>query len=303
MRRSTTRLVLAVGFLAAFLAHGHAGESIPYHAIEDVVFGHKDGLALTLDVLTPDKDSKNLGVILVSSGGWKSEKSDLQPDNDRGRKTEHWVQGLLKGGYTVFLVRHGSRPRYMVPEMTPDIRRSVRFIRLHAADYSIDPGHIGITSGSSGGHLALMAALTGDDGTADAKEPVERVSSRVQAVVAWFPPTDLLNWGEPGGWTKIRDRDPKFFEGIFGKITNLEEQLKSISPIYLVTAASPPLLLLHGDKDQTVPVQQSELMRAKYEEMKLPVRLVVHPGGGHTFWFGIMDDYAAVWEWFDKYLK
>ena len=60
--------------------------------------------------------------------------------------------------------------------------------------------------------------------------------------------------------------------------------------------------MIHGDADKTVPVQQSELMRAKYEELKVPVKLVVHPGGGHTYWPGIMDDYPAAWEWFDQYL-
>ncbi|MBI1783775.1 alpha/beta hydrolase, partial [Candidatus Sumerlaeota bacterium] len=274
-----------------------------YRAVEDVVFGHKDGLALTFDVLTPEKDPKNIGVVLVSSGSWKSSKSDVQEENDRQRRGEHWVRGLLQGGYTLFVVRHGSGPRYPVTDMTPDIRRSVRFIRLHAADYGINPAKIGITSGSSGGHLALMTALTADDGNTEAKDPVERAGCRVQAVVAWFPPVDLINWGEPEGWKKLQTRGPKFFEDIFGKVTDLEAQLKSISPIYFASPSAPPLLLLHGDKDATVPLQQSELMKAKYEELGLPVKLVVHPGGGHSSWPGIMDDYPAVWEWFDRYLK
>src|SRR5262249_7722637 len=158
------------------------------------VFGHKEGLALTLDVLTPQTGAKGLGVILVSSGSWKSSKSNIPGEDDK-RRQDHWVQGLLQGGYTLFVVRHGSAPRYFVPEMIEDVRRGVRFVRAGAARFKVDPAHLGITSGSSGGHLALMVATTGDDGKPDAKDPIERASSRVQAVVAWFPPTDMINWG------------------------------------------------------------------------------------------------------------
>jgi acetyl esterase/lipase len=276
---------------------------VTYRAIEDVVYGQKDGMGLTLDVLTPRENAKGIGVILVSSGSWRSAKSNIPDQEERRRKGEHWVQGLLKGGYTLFVARHGSAPRYFVPEMVGDIRRSVRFVRLHAKDYGVAPDHLGITSGSSGGHLALMVAVTGDDGKPDSADPVERASSRVQAVVAWFPPTDLVNWGAPGGYTTIEQKRPQFFVGMFGKVTDLESQLKSISPIYHVTKESPPLLLIHGDKDATVPLQQSEVLKAKYEELGRPVKLIVHPGGGHTYWPGIMDDYPAVWEWFDRYLK
>jgi acetyl esterase/lipase len=280
-----------------------AAETVPFDLVDDVVYGHKDGLALTLDVVTPKQQPKGLGVILVFSGGWHSSKSDVAEENQRRLEREHWVQGLLKGGYTVFIARHGSAPRYRVPEMIEDTRRAVRFVRYNANRYQIDPDGIGITSGSSGGHLALMAATTGDDGRADAKDPIERVSSRVQAVVAWFPPTDMVNWNSTNGYHDIEKLRPGLLEEMFGKITNLEEQLKSISPLYFVTPDDPPLLLLHGDKDPIVPLQQSQLLEAKYREVGLPVKLVVHPGGGHTSWRGILDDYATVWAWFDQYLR
>jgi len=280
-----------------------ANEPVPYRATEDVVYGHKDGLALTLDVLEPVRDRKGLGVILVSSGSWRSSKSDVQQDVDHRRQHDHWAQGLLKGGFTLLIARHGSGPRYTVPEMTPDMNRAVRFVRANAAQYKVDPNHLGITSGSSGGHLALMAALTGDDGKPDSPDPIERVGSRVQAIVAWFPPTDMINWGTDGGFKTIEKARPGFFKQLFGKVTDLDKQLRSISPIYLVTKTSPPLLLIHGDADKTVPLQQSEILKMKYEELGRPVKLIVKPGGGHGGWPGIMDQYVAVWEWFDTYLK
>jgi acetyl esterase/lipase len=268
-----------------------------YHAIEDVIYGQKDGMGLSLDVLTPEKNAKGIGIVLVSSGSWKSGKSNLLADEERKRK-DHWVQGLLKGGYTLFVVRHGSTPRYFVPEMIEDVRRAVRFVRANAKTYNVDPNQLGITSGSSGGHLSLMVALTADDGKPDAKDPLERVSSRVQAVVAWFPPTDMINWGATNGYKLIEATRPGFFQQVFGKVTDLETQLKAILPIYHLTKDDPPLLLIHGDADKTVPVQQSKILKAKYEELGLPKE-----GGGHTYWAGIMDNYSAVWNWFDKYLK
>ncbi len=304
MARTAPFVVCVLYLLVVFFCNAVAGEMpVAYQATDDVVYGHKDGLALTLDVVEPVENRKGIGLILVSSGSWVSRKSDILQEEEDRRQNDHWLQGLLKGGFTVFVVRHGSGPRYTVPEMTPDINRSVRFVRANAAKYSVDPNRLGITSGSSGGHLSLMAAMTGDDGKLDSKDPIERVSSQVQAVVAWFPPTDMINWGAPNGYKLIPLLRPGLFERMFGEITDLEAQLKSISPLYLVTKDSPPLLLIHGDADRTVPLQQSEIMKAKYEEQGAKVKLVVEPGGGHSSWAGIMDDYPPVWDWFDENLK
>jgi len=296
-----------LGFLGGTIPASRGEEvsmdPVPYKIEEDVVYGNKDGLAMTMDVLTPEKDAKGIGVILVSSGGWKSAKSNVSGENEARIKQEHWIQGLLKGGYTVFLMRHGSSPRYLVSEMVDDIRRGVRFVRANAQRFHVDPERLGITSGSSGGHLSLMVATTGDDGKPDSADPIERTSSRVQAVVAWFPPTDLINWGSPGGYRMIEKIRPGLLDSILGKITDLEGQLKAISPIYQISKDDPPLLLIHGDRDLTVPVQQSKIMKDKYEEAGLPVQLIVQPGGGHTYWLGIMNQYPAVWTFFDQYLK
>ena len=247
--------------------------------------------------------ASQIGLIVVSSGSWISRKSDVLADEEDRRQNDHWIQGLLKGGFTLFVVRHGSAPRYNVPEMTPDILRSVRFVRANAEKFNINPNKIGITSGSSGAHLALMTALKGDDGDANSKDPIERVSSRTQAVVAWFPPTDLVNWSVPKGYAMIELTRPGFFKKVLGEVTDLEPQLRDISPINFVTADAPPLFMIHGDADKTVPLQQSEIMAKKYEELGRTVKLLVHPGGGHSSWPNIMDQYPNVWLWFDEYLK
>src|SRR5205823_13512724 len=92
----------------------------------------------------------------------------------------------------------GSQPRFTIPEILQDMHRATRFIRYHAKDYKIDPDRIGISGASAGGHLSLMQGMAGDLGDPNAKDPVDRVSSRVQAVACFFPPTDFLNYGKPG---------------------------------------------------------------------------------------------------------
>ncbi len=304
MKKKFAVLVLGAwlcGLTVAAVAQEFKLEPIKYRAVEDVVYGHKDGLALTYDVLTPETKAKHIGVIILSSGSWRSKKS-LPAEEEMLRK-QHWIQGLLNGGFTVLVVRHGSTPRYFVPEMVADVKRAVRVVRLRAQEYGIDPQRIGLVGGSSGGHLSLMAALNGDDGKPDAKDEIERVSSRVQALMTWFPPTDMLNWGGPNGYKMIQVARPSLFPDIFGKITDLEAQLKSISPINFVSASAPPLFLIHGDADKTVPLQQSEILKAKYEELKRPVKLIIKPGGPHTYWPGIEQNYPAIWAWFDEHLK
>jgi acetyl esterase/lipase len=301
-RRLGAALSMALCFCVGAAAQDLKWESIKYRTIEDIVYAQKDGMGLTMDALIPETKPKNIGVIFIVSASWKSKKNATLEEEERQRR-QHWAQGLLNGGYTLFLVRHSSGPRYFVPEMIPEIRRAIRFIRFHAKDYGVDPNRIGISGASSGGHLALMAALTPDDGKADAKDPVERVSSRAQAVVAWFPPSDLFNYGGEAGYKNYAKLRPKVFQEMFGEVTDLESQLKSISPINFVTENAPPLLLIHGDADRLVPVQQSQSLSAKYEELKRPVKLIVQPGAPHTYWLGIEKNYPAIWEWFDRYLK
>lgn len=302
LHRLGAGFLLALYLCAAAAAQDLKWESVKYRAIEDIVYGQKDGMGLTMDALIPETKTKNIGVIFIVSASWKSRKNTDLEEEER-RRRQHWAQGLLNGGYTLFLVRHSSSPRYFIPEMIPDIRRAIRFVRFRAKEYGVDPNRIGISGASSGGHLALMAALTADDGKADAKDPVERVSSRAQAVVAWFAPSDLINFGGEAGYKNAGKLRPTIFQEMFGKVADLESKLKSISPINFVTESAPPLLMIHGDADKLVPVQQSQALKAKYEELDRPVKLIIQPGAPHTYWLGIEKNYPAIWEWFDRYLN
>jgi acetyl esterase/lipase len=284
------------------------GEDLSYKR-EEIIYGRKFGTALTMDVFSPKKDANGAGIVFVVSGGWYSDHNGING------AIPLYIQPLLDKGYTVFAVVHGSNPKYAIPEILDDLNRSVRFIRHNAKDYGIDPDRLGITGGSAGGHLSLMQGCAGKEGDPKAADPIDRESSRVQAVVSFYPPTDFLNWGEPGkvmlGTHPIvplkgafdfyhLDRKTNSFELITDEMKR-EEIGREISPINHVAKDNPPTLIIHGDKDALVPLEQSERMEAKLKEAGVPSELIIKHGGGHDG--ALVKEYLPkMIEWFDKYL-
>src|SRR5438067_2151709 len=194
MRRRFASLAWSLAVLVVSLAPvGRAADEPAFTRAADVIYGRKYGMALTLDVFTPKANANGAAVVWVVSGGWVSAHELAAPEFPFSPVNE-----LVKRGYTVFAVIHGSQPKFTIPEILQDMHRAVRFIRAHAADYKIDPDRIGITGGSAGGHLSLMQGTAGDQGDPKARDPIDRTSSRVQAVACFFPPTDFLNYGEKG---------------------------------------------------------------------------------------------------------
>ena len=273
---------------------------------EDVIYGRKFGTALTMDVFTPKEKPNGAGIIYCVSGGWFSSKESINPG---------YLGEFLKRGYVVFAVLHGSQPKYTIPEVIEDQHRAVRFIRTNAKKFGVDPERLGITGGSAGGHLSLMQGTNPKMGDPKAKDPVERESSKVAAVACFFPPTDFLNYGREGNGATgegtltlfkapfdYHEYDPKI--GKYVAVTGPEKRKaigKAISPITHVSKDSAPTLIMHGDKDFLVPLQQAEVMIEKLNEAKVPCELVVKKGGGHS-WPGIADDTKLFADWFDKYL-
>ena len=134
-----------------------------YERTKDIFYGRKHEVALTMDVITPAKQN-NRGVIFAVSGGWFSSHDNIDKVMDRGTFLE-----LLKRGYTVFAVVHGSQPKFTVPQIREDMHRAVRFIRHHAELYKIDPANIGMFGGSASGHLTLLQGTDGQDGDPSAE--------------------------------------------------------------------------------------------------------------------------------------
>jgi acetyl esterase/lipase len=273
---------------------------------EDVIYGRKFGTVLTLDVFTPKSNANGAAVILAVSGGWFSAHEGINVG---------FFNEYLKRGYTVFAVVHGSQPKFTIPEVLEDMHRAVRYIRSRADDFKIDPERIGITGGSAGGHLSLMQGTAGSPGNPDAKDPIDRYSSRVKAVACFFPPTDFLNYGKTGeialGNGILKDyRAPFDFREYdntiraFVIITDQDKRLeigKQISPVYHVSSDDAPTLIVHGDADTLVPIQQAELIIARLKEVNVPCELVVKPGAGHG-WANLLNDIPTLADWFDKHL-
>ncbi len=151
--------------------------------VPDIVYGHKDGMALTFDVFKPQSPN-GAGVLFMISGGWRSTWRDPM-------QAQRGYAPYLDAGLTVFAVRHGSSPRYNVAEAVDDVTLANRYIHAHAAEWGVDADRLGVTGGSAGGHLSLVLGNNGTDGDASADDPLLRVSDRLAAVVAYFPPVDL----------------------------------------------------------------------------------------------------------------
>lgn len=276
---------------------------------KDVIYGRKFGVSLTLDVFAPARKN-GLGVIVVVSGGWKSDPASLDGVG------AGFAAPFCARGYTVFAVCHGCQPKFTLPEILDDMHRAVRYIRHHAKTYEIDPDRIGVTGGSAGGHLSLMLGLAPRPGDPKAADPVDRTDSRVAAVGCFYPPTDFLNYARPG---RLAIGDPVFREyqatfdvhkfdkstGQFERVTEPAEVKKfgaAVSPVTHVDAADPPVLVIHGDADTLVPLQQAELLMGRLKDAGVTHKLVVKPGAGHG-WPTLLLDVFTIADWFDAHLK
>jgi acetyl esterase/lipase len=260
-----------------------------------IEYGRRHGEPLMLDVLRP-RSANGLGIVVIVSGGWRSDPDTVRP----------WlVAPLLRRGFTVFAVGHVSQPKASVAEIFADVSRGVRYVRTHADEYGIDPDRIGVGGGSAGGHLALLLATRGGPGPADAFDPVDRASSRVQAAAVFFPVTDLTNLA--GSTEDPGDGGPPIhFRAAFRQepvdMATWRPQAHELSPIYHVTAELPPVLIHHGDRDTLVTLDQSVRFRDRAREAGADVTLVTVAGGGHG-WLTMPLDVMRFAAFFDRALR
>lgn len=292
--------------IAADDADGSAG-SPGYERTEEVIYGRKHGLALTMDVFTPDEPN-GFGVAFMVSGGWHSNRSMIHP---------RFFRPLLERGYTVFAVGHGSQPMFTLRNAVDDVHRGVRYIKHHAERYSVAPERLGVTGLSAGGHLSLMLGCESRPADPDADDPVMRHSSRIAAVACFFPPTDFLNYGEAGriatDYAPIKanflapfefrrlDEQTKRFVRI-DDAERRQEIMRTQSPLYHASEDDPPTLIIHGDADQLVPYSQSERMIEKLDEAGATAKLVTKKDEAHG-WSDINADIPRVADWFDRHLR
>jgi acetyl esterase/lipase len=267
--------------------------------IRDVIYGYKSGMALTMDVLKPTRPN-GIGVVYLLSGGWRSDHSMIE------KRLRHFKY-FTNRGQTVFLIIHGSAPKFWVNEVIQDVHRAVRFIRYHANEYNVDPNRLGVSGMSSGGHLSLSigTGLGKPSFSTTSNDPVDQVSSEVQAVACFFPPTDLVNFGSPERLF-VEQEHLKRYRSAFAIDTKPREEqrkvMQELSPIYAVSKQMSPILILHGTQDTIVPLEQSERFIARVKEVGVPAQLIIHQGGEHGWAETWESDLNHLVDWFEKYL-
>ncbi len=245
----------------------------------NIVYARAGDRDLPLDIYIPDKAARPMPVIIwVHGGGWKGgSKSGISRP-----------VGALSRGYALVSVEYRLSGEAIWPAQIEDCKAAVRWTRANAGKYGLDPNRIGAWGSSAGGHLVAMMAVAGDVKKFDTHKEYADVSARVQAVCDWFGPTDFtqMDAHRPEGATLVHD-DPSSPESrlVGGPIQ--KEPCRSIcadaNPITYVTKDDPPILIMHGDMDMSVPVHQSELFHKALKKAGVDATFYVVKGGGHGF--------------------
>jgi len=223
-----------------------------------------EGVELKMDLYYPASADGPLPVtVYVHVGGWtKGDKRDGAGALE--------IPALQEAGFLVAAVNYRLAPQYRFPAMIEDVKCAIRSLRAHAGEYNLDPNRIGVWGGSAGGHLVSLLGTTDASAGFDVGEYLE-YSSRVQAVVSMFGPTDLTVAFEGNPTTKANDV-------IFG-----DYDPALASPITYVTADDPPFLFPHGEKDSLVPIEQSQRLLAALQAVGVPAELVPVVNANHSF--------------------
>jgi acetyl esterase/lipase len=234
------------------------------------------GLAHLLDVHYP-RSPNGYGIVFIAGSGWTAPLSlDAKPLKESDQ-VKIWAEPLVKAGYTVFTLNHRALPRFPYPAPVEDVQRAVRFIRYHSEQYGIRREQIGAVGGSSGGHLVSMLGVLDGQGNPNDSNPINRVSAKVQCVVARAAPADFI----------LMAKEQASLIPLLGYAINADpgsleyRTFVEASPVTHVSADDPPFLLIHGDADTRVFFKQSEVFEASLRKAGVEVNLLRIPGGGH----------------------
>lgn len=283
----------------ARLMERNAFESSSTHGvriIRDVEYGTGGGHPLTCDLLMPNDQSTSTlspAILFVHGGGWRTgSKENRQP----------LLSELARHGYVVVTINYRLTGEAPFPAQIEDTKCAVRWMRAHSKEYGIDPNRIGAWGTSAGGHLVALLGtsagaqdLEGNGGWADQ-------SSRVQAVVDSFGPTDLVT-SVDRLTSAPRDSRATIAESAFlpGPPEARRELAKKASPLTYVSKNAPPFLMIHGERDQLVPLWHSEVLRAALKKVGVSADLIVLPEMGHGARSPESD--SKIIEFFDEHLK
>jgi acetyl esterase/lipase len=295
MRRATSVLATGVAFaVAAAAARGQApAPSRPVPTRADVEYapadpptsnGHK------LDLYLPAGAQGPVPVVIWTGGSaWLG---------DTGKRYAGLVaERLNPAGYAVAGVSIRSSPQVRFPGQLYDIKAAIRWLRANADSLGLDPKRVAIMGDSSGGWTASMAAVTGDVPELEGAVGVTTGSSRVQAAVAFYPPTDFQAMD---AWALQRCAEPHCHDSdgspesrlVGCPIQSCPEKAQAANPLRYVSANDPPILILHGDSDPLVPHNQGERLYMALNKACAEAVFISLPKAGHGPWTGFLTDEA-----------
>jgi acetyl esterase/lipase len=258
-----------VALLSFFAATGSlgAGEIVFEQGIE---YSNPDEQHLQLNLARPKETAGKLPAVLCIHGG-----------GFRAGKRERWdklCQQLAERGYVAVTVTYRLAPKYQFPAAVHDVKAAVRWLRANADKYHIDPERIGVVGDSAGGHLAQYLGVTGDVPSLEGEGGNADQSSRVTCVVNYYGPSDLTK-----SYGKSVDAAEVLPLWLGGDATKEHKKHIVASPLYWVTPAAAPTLLIHGTEDPYVNYEQAGWIREKLQAAEVEVALLTLQGAGHGF--------------------
>ena len=282
-------LLVSLALLCATLASSHRASAAELR--RDIEYGRPDGTPLLLDASVPDGAGPFPIAILVHGGGWSAGDKSGSDKPGSSADITPWFAPLTAANFTWFSINYRMAPAHRWPACFDDVQTAIRWVKAHAAEFKGDPHRIALFGHSAGGHLVCLVPTVVDD------------SVRVQAVVGYAPVTnheqDLpVRGGLSTSLQNLLDRPKALTPESLGL-------LHAISPLNHVRPGLPPFLLVHGDADKTVPIQQSLDFQASLRASGNTCDLLILPGAGHGLlnWDKFLPDNSAqVIEWLQKTL-
>jgi acetyl esterase/lipase len=256
----------------------------------DIVYTKAGGTDLKLDLAYPSEGNGPFPAVLVIHGGaWRAGDKA----SNRSLLTE-----FAKRGYVAISPQYRFCPKDLFPAQVHDVKAAVRWLRTHAQEYKIDSNHIGATGFSAGGHLALMLGVTGPKDGLEGDAAANAPSSKVQAVVNFFGPTELAASDLP----EVSQGLVKDFLG--GTPTEKAAEVAKASPLTFIDATDPPILTYQGTKDPLVPYTQANKLTEAMAKVGVEGRTELIIGAGHG-WKGaeLKHSLDGAYEFFDRHLK
>ena len=276
--KTIARLLAALAMLSPIISSAAPprGGALPADTrIErDLVFGRASGRDLKLDLYLPPGDAVKPLIIWIHGGAWWAGSKDGPSP----------AQQLISSGYAVAQISYRLSQVAPWPAQMHDCKAAVRWLRAKAAKYHLDPQRFAARGSSAGGHLVAVLGTSGDVVELEGASNDVKESSRVQAVVDWFGPTDFLQMDKAGSdMNHDAARSPESHL-IGGPIQENKEAAAKANPItYIGKGALPPFLIMHGDRDRSVPFNQSELLRDALQAAHADVTFLPVKGAGHGF--------------------